>query len=108
RIGIVESDVFFSMMPFFHAGGSIYGLMTMMTNAGTLVFTEAFNAALAVDLIAAEQATVMFGVLGAEVAETAIAQNRPLPSLRMAHVPHEDARQVMPNVNFCFYPFGLT
>lgn len=108
RIGIVESDVFFSMMPFFHGGGSIWGLMTMMTNGGTLVFTEAFNPALAVDLIAQEQATVMFGVLGTEVVEVALAQGRALPTLRIAHVPNEDARQVMPNVSFCFYPFGLT
>ena len=52
-----RDDVYFSMMPMFHAGGSIYGLMSMLPIGGTLVFTEAFNAELAVRLIAEEQAT---------------------------------------------------
>jgi fatty-acyl-CoA synthase len=108
RIGITESDVFFSMMPFFHGGGSIWGLMTTMTSGATLVFTEAFNPALAVDLIAAEQATVVFGVLGKEVVEVAHEQGRQLPSVRIGHTPNEDARRVFPNAGFCFFPFGLT
>lgn len=108
RIGIGEADVFFSMMPFFHAGGSIYGLMTMMTNGGRLVFTEAFNPALAVDLIAGEQATVMFGVLGTEIVEAALAQGRVLASVRIGHAPSDDARRTLPNATFSFTPFGLT
>ena len=108
RIGIVESDVFFSMMPFFHGGGSIWGLMTMMTNGGTLVFTEFFNPALAVELIESEQATIMFGVLGKKIVEAALEKNRQFPSVRIGHIPNEDARRVLPNATFCFFPFGLT
>lgn len=108
RIGIVESDVFFSMMPFFHGGGSIWGLMTMMTNGGTLVCTEAFNPALAIELIASEQATIMFGVLGKEVVAAAHEEGRQFPSIRIAHTPDEDSRRVFPNATFCFFPFGLT
>jgi len=108
RTGISETDVFFSMMPFFHGGGSIWGLMTMMVNGGTLVFTEAFNATLAVDLLCREKATVMFGVLGNEVIEVAHRKGVTLPMLRIAHVPTEDARRVMPNATFSIVPFGLT
>jgi fatty-acyl-CoA synthase len=108
RIGIVESDVFFSMMPFFHGGGSIWGLMTTMTSGATLVFTEAFNPALAVDLIESERATIMFGVLGKEVIEAALEKGVQLPSVRIGHTPNEDARRVFPNATFCFFPFGLT
>ncbi|SQD97746.1 class I adenylate-forming enzyme family protein [Parafrankia sp. BMG5.11] len=108
RIGIGGSDVFFSMMPFFHGGGSIWGLMTMLVNGGTLVFTEAFNARLGAELIESERATVMFGVIPAEVVQAAIEDGRDLSSLRIAAVPNEDARRVMPNVTFTFVPFGLT
>lgn len=108
RIGIREADVFFSMMPFFHGGGSIWGLMTMMVNAGTLVFTEAFNARLAAQLIDQEQATVFMGVLTHEVVDAALETGRVLSSLRVSHLPNEDARKVMPNVDFTISPFGLT
>jgi fatty-acyl-CoA synthase len=108
RTGIGENDIFFSMMPFFHGGGSIWGLMTMMVNAGTLIFTEAFNATLAADLIAHERPTVMFGVLGAEVTEAAVGKGYTFPSLRIAYIPNEDARRIMPNVTFNIMPFGLT
>jgi fatty-acyl-CoA synthase len=108
RIGVGGSDVYFSMMPFFHAGGSIWGLMTMMTNGGTLVFTEAFNAGLAVDLIEDEQATIVATVLGKEIAETAFQKGRQLRSVRIADTSTDAARQVFPNAVFCFRPFGLT
>ena len=108
RIGVGGSDTYFSMMPFFHAGGSIWGLMTMMTNGGTLVFTEAFNPTLAVDLIDGEHATVVFGVLGVEIAEAALQMGRQLSSVRIADTSTEAARRVFPNATFCFRPFGLT
>jgi fatty-acyl-CoA synthase len=108
RIGVGGSDVFFSMMPFFHAGGSVWGLMTMMTNGGTLVFTEAFNPTQAVELIDSERATVLFGVLGREVVEAAIEKGRQLRSVRIADTSTQAARQVLPNAQFCFRPFGLT
>ncbi|CAN7194406.1 class I adenylate-forming enzyme family protein [Phenylobacterium sp. LjRoot225] len=108
RIGIGEADVFFSMMPFFHGGGSIWGLMTTMVNGGRLVFTEAFNAPLAADLIAQEGATVMFGVLAEEVVQAAIQKGLSFPTLRNAPVPNADARRLMPNVIATIQPFGLT
>jgi fatty-acyl-CoA synthase len=95
-------------MPFFHGGGSIWGLMTMMVNGGTLVFTEAFNAPLAAELIAKERATVLFGVLADEVVQAAIEMGLTFPALRIAHTPTPDARRIMPNASFCFFPFGLT
>jgi fatty-acyl-CoA synthase len=108
RMGVDRSDVYFSMMPFFHAGGSIYGLMTMLVNGGTLVFTETFNAALAADLIVAEQATVFVTMLGGEVVQAALAKGHVFTSVRVAGLPDAAARKVMPNVNSCFQAFGLT
>lgn len=101
-------SVFFSMMPFFHGGGSIWGQMTMLMNGGKLVFTEAFDPALAVKLIEEEQATILFGVLAAEVIEIALKEGKSFPSLRTGHVPNEDGRKVFPNIDFNIMPFGLT
>lgn len=108
RIGAGETDIFFSMMPFFHGGGSIWGLMTMLVNGGTLVFTEAFNAELAVDLITLEQATILFGVLGEEIIDVAEKRGVTLPSLRIALPLSKDIGRVMPNVASIISPFGLT
>jgi len=108
RMGVDRSDTYFSMMPFFHAGGSIYGLMTMLVNGGTLVFTEAFNASLAADLLVAEQATVFVTMLGDEVVQAALAKGLVCGSVRVADLPNEAARKVMPNVQSCFHAFGLT
>jgi fatty-acyl-CoA synthase len=55
-------DRLFSAMPFFHAGGSMWSLMTMLSRGSTLVFIEAFDPLLAVQLIEREQCTAMFGV----------------------------------------------
>ncbi len=108
RVDADADTVFFSMMPFFHGGGSIWGQMTTLMNGGTLVFTEAFDPALAVQLIDEEQATMLFGVLAAEVVEIALAQGKSFPSLRTGHVPNEDGRRVFPNIDFNIMPFGLT
>jgi fatty-acyl-CoA synthase len=62
RIGMTGGDRFFSPMPFFHAGGSIWGLMTMLAQGGTLVFTETNDAPTAVRLIAETQATSLMGL----------------------------------------------
>src|SRR2546428_1571624 len=51
RTDMRREDVYFSMMPFFHAGGSMYGQMSMLPIGGTLVFTEAFDVELALRLI---------------------------------------------------------
>lgn len=108
HVGIGRDDVFFSMMPFFHGGGSIWGQMTMLVNGGRLVFTEAFDPKIAVRLLDEEQPTVMFGVLASEVMEEALAQGKVFASLRTANVPDEAARRVMPNAAFNIVPFGLT
>ena len=108
RMWARTSDVYFSMMPFFHAGGSIYGLMSMLLNGGTLVFTEAFDAEVGADLIASEQATIVVTMLGAEIVQAALAKGRVLSSVRVGSVPDEAARKVMPNVVSCFAAFGLT
>jgi fatty-acyl-CoA synthase len=108
RIGVDGSDVYFSMMPFFHAGGSIWGLMTMMSNGGTLVFTEAFNPQQAIDLLEAERPTVWISVLSKEVCELAVQQERKFDSVRIGDISSDLARQVLPNATFAFRPFGLT
>lgn len=108
RTGMRREDVYFSMMPFFHAGGSIYGQMSMLPIGGTLVFTEAFNTKLAVRLICDEKATIFVSVLGKEVVMEAYEQGITFPSLRLAHQHNEAAKIVMPNAGFTFTPFGLT
>ena len=108
RVGAGEDDVFFSMMPFFHGGGSIWGQMTMLVNGGRLVFTEAFDPKIAVRLLDEEKPTIMFGVLANEVIDEALKQGKVFTSLRTAYVPSEDGRKVMPNVDFNILPFGLT
>lgn len=108
RTGMGRADVYFSMMPLFHAGGSIYGLMSMLPQGGTLVFTEAFSVDLAIRLIQEERATIFIGVLGKEAVTQAYERGITFPSLRLAHVHSDVARQVLPNVTFAFSPYGLT
>jgi fatty-acyl-CoA synthase len=108
RTGMSRSDIYFSMMPFFHAGGSIYGQMSMLPIGGRLVFTEAFDAELAVRLIAAEQATIFVSALGKEAVMLAHERGIAFPSVWLGHVHNEAAREVMPNARFAFSPFGLT
>lgn len=108
RTGMRREDVYFSMMPLFHAGGSIYGLMSMLPIGGTLVFTEAFNVDLAVRLISEERASIFISVLGKEVVMEAHERGVTFPSVRLGHVHNEVARVVMPNAAFAFSPFGLT
>jgi fatty-acyl-CoA synthase len=108
RTGMRRDDVYFSMMPFFHAGGSIYGQMSMLPIGGTLVFTESFNTKLAVRLITEEKATLFVSILGKEVVMEAYEQGITFPSIRLGHVHNEAAKIVMPNAGFAFTPFGLT
>lgn len=108
RTGMRRDDVYFSMMPFFHAGGSIYGQMSMLPIGGTLAFTEAFNTKLAVRLITEEKATLFVSVLGKEVVMEAYDQGLTFPSVRLGHVHNDAAKAVMPNASFAFTPFGLT
>ncbi len=108
RTGMSRSDVYVSMMPLFHAGGSIYGLMSMLPQGGTLVFTEAFSIDLAIQLIQQEQATIFIGVLGKEVVMAAHERGLTFPSVWMGHLHNEAARTVMPHARFAFSPYGLT
>lgn len=108
RIGVVDGDVFFSMMPFFHGGGSIWGLMTMMTTGNTLVFTEAFSAERAAELIDREKATILFGALPNEVYDAARDKGLTLSSLRIATITCEADREVVPNASWFIMPSGLT
>ncbi len=108
RTGMRRDDVYFSMMPLFHAGGSIYGLMSMLPQGGTLVFTEAFSVDLAITMIQAEQPTIFVSVLGKEVVMEAHAQGITFPSIRLAHVHNDVAGIVQPNATFAFSPYGLT
>jgi fatty-acyl-CoA synthase len=108
RMGVRREDIYFSMMPLFHAGGSIYGLMSTLPQGATLVFTEAFSVELAVRLLQEEKATVFFGTLGKEAVMEAHERGVTLPLLRLAHVHNETARVVLPNVEFAFSPYGLT
>lgn len=108
RTGMGRADRYFSMMPLFHAGGSIYGLMSMLPQGGTLIFTEAFDVELAIRLIQQEHATIFIGVLGKEAVAEAHSRGLVFDTLRMAHVHNEAAREVLPNVTFAFSPYGLT
>jgi fatty-acyl-CoA synthase len=108
QVGVDGADRFFSMMPFFHGGGSIWGLQTMLVNGGTLIFTEAFNASLAARLIEQEQATVMFGVLPEEVAQAGFDEGHDFSSLRIAPRRTPKAQKAFVNATFEIWPFGLT
>jgi fatty-acyl-CoA synthase len=108
RIGVVDGEIFFSMMPFFHGGGSIWGLMTMITRGGTLVFTEAFNAERAAELIDREQATILFGALANEIYDAARDKGLTLTSLRIATTFTDADRKIVPNASWFILPFGLT
>jgi fatty-acyl-CoA synthase len=108
RMPVGGDDVYFSSMPLFHAGGSIYGLTSMLVCGGTLVFTEAFNPDLAVDLLSQENATVMVTLLGEEIAQAALARGISFPALRMAGLSPDMVTKVAPNVDRAFAAFGLT
>ncbi len=107
-MGVRSSDIYFSMMPFFHAGGSIYGQMTMLMIGGTLVFTEAFDAHLAAELIAAERATIQVTMLSGELMQAAADKGLVFDSIRIAGITGELSRRIMPNVRASFSVFGLT
>jgi fatty-acyl-CoA synthase len=48
------------------------------------------------------------GVLMGEVCEAAMEKGVSFPDLRIAHIPNDDARKLMPNVTYVISPFGLT
>lgn len=103
-----HDDIYFSSMPFFHAGGSIYGMLSMFVTGGTLVFTEAFNPDLAVDLVTGEKATFFNTMLGEEIMQAAIRRGVTFETVRVAGLQNDSFRKVMPNVSSTFAAFGLT
>lgn len=107
-MSVRADDIYFSMMPFFHAGGSIYGMMSMLMNGGTLLFTEAFDANLAADLIVNEKATIQVTMLAGELMQAAVEKGYVFETIRIAGLGDDLSRRIMPNVSSSFSAFGLT
>jgi fatty-acyl-CoA synthase len=108
RLGLTADDAFFSAMPFFHAGGSLWGMQTMLAVAGRLVFTEAFDPPLAGELIESERCTVLFGILANEMVTSALQAGRDFTSVRITRPGGHGADELMPGVKLVINPFGLT
>lgn len=87
RLGITSADRWFSPMPFFHAGGLIWGVTSMLVSGATLVSQERFDAEQALDLIERERCTYHHGIdamFVAEMSSPAFTQER-VSSLRIAN-----------------------
>ena len=69
RLGITAHDTWFSPMPFFHAGGLIWGVSSMLVTGATLVSQPMFEAGDALDLIERESCTYHHGIDAMFVAE---------------------------------------
>jgi len=108
RLGLTSDDVFFSAMPFFHGGGSLWGIQSMLEQGGRLVFTEAFDPPLAGELVESEECTVLFGILANELVTSALRAGRDFSSVRMSRPGGHDADALMPSVSLVINPFGLT
>ena len=113
RIGMTSEDRFFSQMPFFHAGGSVWGLMTMLSQGGCLVFTETNDAETAVGLVDRERCTAVMGVppmfhamlevLAREPREIDTVKVSPFADARLTGELHEKF-----GVEFGFMAYGMT
>ena len=108
RLGLTADDAFFSAMPFFHGGGSLWGIQTMLETGGRLVFTEAFDPPRAGELIESEKCTVLFGILANELVTSALQAGRDFSSVRMSRPGGHGADTLMPNASLVINPFGLT
>jgi fatty-acyl-CoA synthase len=113
RLQLRPADRWFSAMPFFHAGGSVWGLMSMLVTGGTLVFTEAFDGRVAVEVMDRERCTANFAVppmLRDEV-DVLKAEGRTLTTLRYGHGGNpglsEEVREWMGS-ELIMGPYGLT
>lgn len=62
HLGFRETDVMFSPMPFFHAGGSVLSLLSAVTHGTCLVTMDAFDPRRAVDLIDEHRCTIHIGM----------------------------------------------
>jgi fatty-acyl-CoA synthase len=115
RLGVAGGDErWFSPMPFFHSGGSIWGLMTTLTRGSTLVFTEAFKPELALQLLERERCTAFFGVPTMLRDMITLMRDRPydLGELRYAAIGDPSLaalfRDLVPSLQTTFNSFGLT
>jgi fatty-acyl-CoA synthase len=113
RIGMTSEDRFFSQMPFFHAGGSVWGLMTMLSQGGTLVFTETNDADTAVKLVDEEKCTAIMGVppMFHAMLEVLAREPREIDTVKVS--PFADARltgqlNAKFGVEFGFMAYGMT
>jgi long-chain acyl-CoA synthetase len=97
-------DTYLVMAPLFHAAGSLAVLATVWTG-GCQVIIPAFDAAAALDAIAADQATVTLGVptMIAALAEEQLARPRQVGSLRsLAHGGSPIATEVVRRAHAAF------
>lgn len=69
RLGIDAGDRWFSPMPFYHAGGFVWGVTSMLVTGAPLISQEIFQPEQALDLIERTQATYHHGVDTMFVAE---------------------------------------
>ena len=108
RNGVCATDIYCTMMPFFHVAGTIIGLLTTVLNGGCLLFTETFDGPLAAELCNTEKATVFVTILGEEVIKAAMAKGHVLDTMRIGPMYNADARTVMPNITSSFASYGMT
>jgi fatty-acyl-CoA synthase len=115
RLGVADgNERWFSPMPFFHSGGSIWGLMTTLARGSTLIFTEAFNPLLALQLLERERCTVFFGVPTMSRDMITLMRDRSfdLGELRCAAIGDPSLaasfRELVPSLRTTFNSFGLT
>jgi len=115
RLGVADGDErWFSPMPFFHSGGSIWGMMTTLTRGSTLIFTEAFDPLLALQLLERERCTAFFGVPTMLRDMITLMRDRvyDLSELRYAAIGDPSLaasfRELVPSLRTTFNSFGLT
>jgi fatty-acyl-CoA synthase len=108
RMAVTTDDIYFSMMPFFHAGGSIFGLLTMLMTGGTLLYTETFDSEIGAELMMRERPTIQITMLASEMMHVGKAKGYVFDSLRFASWPDEISREMQPNATMVCCSFGLT
>jgi fatty-acyl-CoA synthase len=86
RLDIGPDDRWFTQMPLFHVGASIWGLMSMLAVGGTLVLGETNNAAQAARAIERERCTIYNGApaMQYDLLESLAAAPADLSSVRFA------------------------
>ena len=115
RLGVDGGEErWFSPMPFFHSGGSIWGMMTTLTRGSTLVFTEAFDPLLSLQLLERERCTAFFGVPTMLRDMITLMRGRAfdLGELRYAAIGDpalaDTFRELVPSLETTFNSFGLS